>query len=186
MYAYFADLFYFANKVEERMMMNMESDMENESYLKLMQKDEPPTSATYAIVEPLHLQHANQMETYAFAALNTCPSNHHLKAMKRKSPYSSASSSSIPALNLETTPGQHARIMKNVAAKRLAKLDLTPTAAKKLAKQPLQGDQEDAEIIAQRLAGMQRVLSHLRQWMHGGECKRKHMQVMHGFNLWGC
>ena len=42
-----------AAKVEDRIMMNLESEVENDPYLKLMQKDKPPTSGTYAIVEDL-------------------------------------------------------------------------------------------------------------------------------------
>ena len=151
MYAYFAVLSYFANKVEERTLTNMESDMENEPYLKLMQymKDKPPTSGTYAIVE------------------NNAPKNL-MKAMKAKTPWNSLHTSAkrswTPALNLETTPEQHARIMKNTYLARAATVHHVEGSWKKTAKQPLQGDQEaTADSNAQRAAGMERVQSHLRE-----------------------
>ena len=157
-------------------MLNMESDMANEPYLKLMQKDKPPTSRTYAIVE----NNAAIYRTYATVERNAADvglkkaaaaTNVRMKAMKAKTPWdslhTSANRSLTPALNLDATPEQHARIMRNTSlAKGLNKAATVHHEGswKKAAKQPLQGDQEDhADSIAQRAAGMQRVQGHLRE-----------------------
>jgi len=54
---YFTVLYYFVNKVEERLMQNLDSELENEAYLQLAIKDKPLTYGPYAIVERNVVRH---------------------------------------------------------------------------------------------------------------------------------
>ena len=50
-------LYYFVNKVEERLMQNLDSELENEAYLQLAIKDNVLTQEPYAIVERNVVRH---------------------------------------------------------------------------------------------------------------------------------
>ena len=122
-------------------MTNMDSELENEDYLKLLQQDKNP------VMEPMQ---------YAIVERNT--TNPKIWTMVPSiSLHTSANRRQTSALNIDSTQEQLARLWK-VNCKPLAKF------AKGLQKVHLRGDQENsADGIAARNAGLQQVLRHLNE-----------------------